>query len=326
MKDQIMMLGSSNSGKTSFMVAAYHLFNGIGLNGVSIDACDKDIHNFFMRSWESLKRGTYPSNTGGSIKNLSYNFHVKYQGDTIFDETQESSFGLLTCSWLDYRGGALTNIYDDDHNNVVGEILDSKGLLIFIDGDLLEDFNGKKKIENYLQIIGKLIKDLDRKFGNMKFFNERNHKFRCGLVFTKFDGSTYTKERRIRKLLNDGSFSNLKKGKHLDGSPMQHIYFYCTTISVKNGKLDNVDSVFADFLLQFCQFKMKDCKNVAKYHAELSDIASKEYAETFSLMFWKRNTLDCEAKYRKRKRDDIRKEFEKLRIIEEALSDYTSCH
>ena len=247
-------MGSTASGKTSFMVAAYHLFSDRGLNGISVKSTNN--HDFFVREWPNLQQGIY-NNTAGNVKYLNYDFNLYHKGKFLFDFT-----------WYDYRGGALTDGGDREHKEVVTKIVESQGLLIFVDGELLNNVD-TSKLDNFLEKVNEVLHKLDRKLSNLT-----RPDMNCAFVVTKCD---LIKRNMLLYHLSDGnsSFARLKSGKYIDGSSMSRIAMDVLQVSAKDGQCHNIDKAFARFLAQLCDYEYHRCDLDKKRNLQLANEASR---------------------------------------------------
>ena len=255
MASTVMMMGSTSSGKTSFMVAAYHLFGDRGINGISVRSTNN--HEFFVREWPNLKRGVY-NNTAGNVKYLNYDFQLYHRGEPLFNFT-----------WYDYRGGALTDRNDREHDEVVSRIVGSQGVLVFVDGELLS-YGNSSKLNNFLERVNEVLFKLDGKLANLTCPD-----MNCAFVITKCDKISASSLRR--HLSDDGSkFALLKSGRYIDGSYMSRIVMDVLQISSYRGQCKNIDRAFARFLVQLCDYEYHCCNLEKIYNQQLANNASRK--------------------------------------------------
>lgn len=143
----IMMLGHSKAGKTTFMSALYHrMSNGVYNYKMRYDSWvnylhkknDLHIYNYtteearkerdaLIKSGEDLLKGIYPSPT--CVKQ-EYVFNIQY-----------GNYKDIQFNWYDYRGGALNEKAgsDSDVNDLMSKIKKSDALIVFLDGTQLEE-------------------------------------------------------------------------------------------------------------------------------------------------------------------------------------------
>lgn len=115
----VMMVGFSGTGKTSYMGAMYEIFNRRGYNGFRIRAIDNAHHKAFSSIGRRLSKGIYPDNT--SIRDV-YEFDLFYNDENI-----------LRFNWTDYRGGVLGERGNDELGQVVSQIVKADALIVFLD-------------------------------------------------------------------------------------------------------------------------------------------------------------------------------------------------
>lgn len=115
----VMMVGFSGTGKTSYMGAMYEIFNRRGYNGFRIRAIDNAHHKALSSIGRQLSKGIYPDNT--DIRDV-YKFDLFYNDENI-----------LRFNWTDYRGGVLGERGNDELGQVVSQIVKADALIVFLD-------------------------------------------------------------------------------------------------------------------------------------------------------------------------------------------------
>lgn len=131
----VMMVGFTSAGKTSYMGAMYRLFNtgklrggfwrdffssGTGsFLGFAIEAQDMDSHKSLLKIGEKVSRGKYPDPT--DVRD-EYLFDLKYNCAPI-----------LKFNWEDYRGGVLSERGNEEMRSVVNKIIKADALIVFLD-------------------------------------------------------------------------------------------------------------------------------------------------------------------------------------------------
>lgn len=120
----VMMIGHSGAGKTTYMTAMYELLSN-GINGFSIKARDTDLHKRLLVLSNEMKKGRYPAAT---------DIHTEY----CF-QLQHNRSDVLPFTWYDYRGGALTqrNEHSSEVTDLVNRVAAANALIVFFDGDKL---------------------------------------------------------------------------------------------------------------------------------------------------------------------------------------------
>ncbi|MDR1299476.1 MAG: hypothetical protein LBJ84_04420 [Oscillospiraceae bacterium] len=128
------MLGTSGSGKTVYMDAMSELFYHGSVNGFSISNRDDSYQNntFVYKAFSGIntlsKHGRFPN---GSSSNVIMPLKLKYKGTPLID-----------IDWIDYRGGAITELALGEHNSqnskVLATLITSDVVMIFVDAAVLK--------------------------------------------------------------------------------------------------------------------------------------------------------------------------------------------
>jgi GTPase SAR1 family protein len=129
----ILMIGHSRAGKTSFMAALYRYLGG-SIDGYGIKAIGTQKTELELLT-HKLSKGIFP--TGTDIAS-EYNFQLTIHGDSI-----------IPFNWYDYRGGVLTedNDQDEEIHQLTKKIENADALIIFLDGVKLENHKKEYEIE-----------------------------------------------------------------------------------------------------------------------------------------------------------------------------------
>lgn len=130
----ILMVGHSGAGKTSFMAGMYK-YLGDCKDGYGIRSANSDQKQQLMRMSRNLDKGVYPSGT--DIQQV-YNFWLTCNGEDV------SPF-----NWMDYRGGILLSDDPDeeDMNKFMGAIKNADALVVFLDGQKLSQKTDRWSLE-----------------------------------------------------------------------------------------------------------------------------------------------------------------------------------
>lgn len=130
----ILMVGHSRSGKTSFMAGMYK-YLGDDKDGFGIRAKNQNQKAKLERMASDLSRGKYPSGT--DVQQM-YDFEFTCQGVDI-----------MPFKWMDYRGGILLSEDPDDADmdKFLREIKAADALIVFLDGQKLADSSQKWLME-----------------------------------------------------------------------------------------------------------------------------------------------------------------------------------
>lgn len=130
----ILMVGHSRSGKTSFMAGMYK-YLGESKEGYGIRALNSTQKKNLERMAAGLSKNRYPEGTDVQQK---YNFALTIDGDDI-----------IPFNWIDYRGGILLSDDPDegDMNKFLKAIKQADALVVFLDGEKLADNSGRWLME-----------------------------------------------------------------------------------------------------------------------------------------------------------------------------------
>ena len=137
---KVMMLGHSNSGKTTYMAAMYSIMNEVGAYDFSMRAISDSKHKALEGLGAKIKRGFYPD---GTDIHQEYRFNLSYAGKKV-----------LPFNWHDYRGGALRESINSSSEtaSLYEEIKYSDALIIFIDSEDIVN-NTAKSTSNIRRLI-----------------------------------------------------------------------------------------------------------------------------------------------------------------------------
>lgn len=126
---KITMLGTSGSGKTSYMSAMSELFFYDNVNGYSIANRENDYNGsaFINKGFNQINSiyntGKFPSGTSSSI---IMPLELKYMGQHIID-----------IDWIDYRGGAIKElalgVETPQNSEIFAALMASDVVMIFVD-------------------------------------------------------------------------------------------------------------------------------------------------------------------------------------------------
>lgn len=144
----ILMVGHSRSGKTSFMAGMYK-YLGESKEGYGIRAKNSTQKKNLERMAAGLSQNRYPVGTDVQQK---YNFALTVDGEDI-----------IPFNWIDYRGGILLSEDPDegDMDKFLKAIKQADALVVFLDGQKLADKSGRwfmeydillSCIENFLDV------------------------------------------------------------------------------------------------------------------------------------------------------------------------------
>lgn len=189
----ILMVGHSRSGKTSFMAGMYK-YLGEKTEGYGIKAMDFLQKINLNRMAKQLSYGKYPSGTD-------------VQQIYKFSFTSSREF-IVPFNLVDYRGGILLsdNPDDSDMDKFLDALKESDALVVFLDGEKLSDSSGKWTLE-YDILLSCIERSLDV---------THNSWFPISFVITKCDrissGSQFYGLSRFTSL-----FDQISKSKKVGG-------------------------------------------------------------------------------------------------------------
>lgn len=157
----ILMLGHSSVGKTTYMASMYGLMQA-GVERFSLTSKYIRDHDDLVSLARDIQRDTYPPPT--AVKS-SYEFWLKYDGQRFFPFT-----------WSDYRGGALIeHSSGDDARQLVRDLSKCDGILVFCDSEQAASRRGAgRDIRRMTSLIGEALSQVKRPIP-------------IGIVFTKSD-------------------------------------------------------------------------------------------------------------------------------------------
>ncbi len=215
----ILMVGHSGAGKTSFMAGLYRYVGEDPENyGIASKKASQRIQ--LSRMADALSKGIYPSGTDVQQK---YEFAFTVAGNE-----------LMPFNWIDYRGGILLSDDPDesDMNKFMKAISTADALVVFLDGEKLIQPGSKWNME-YDILISCIENSLTV---------SHNSWFPISFVITKCDaipdGAQFHGLSRFQSL-----FSQIEKSKKVGGMLVQcaitkdfyHIPFYVLAYSIYGG-------------------------------------------------------------------------------------------
>ena len=162
----VMMIGFSGTGKTSYMGAMYGQWNNESSDSFSVRAKSDSQHLNLLSLSNKLKRGRYPTGTDMLDR---YDFTLAYKGCSILD-----------FSWIDYRGGVLSERGSSEMQSVISAINGAHALIVFLDmTQFVSNPSGT----------GLIVKRLSRLLQNAlsDIQNRCNCSFPISIVLTKAD-------------------------------------------------------------------------------------------------------------------------------------------
>ncbi|MFF3942096.1 TRAFAC clade GTPase domain-containing protein [Streptomyces phaeofaciens] len=115
----IVMLGHSNAGKTTYIAMMYALMRK-GYGGFKVRAEDGALDRELRAAADAVRQGSYPP---PSSRREQHVFRLSHGRRTVAGFT-----------WTDYRGGALSSRTDDEETaRVLAELTGADGIVVFVD-------------------------------------------------------------------------------------------------------------------------------------------------------------------------------------------------
>ncbi len=145
----IVMLGHSGVGKTTYMASMYGAVRA-GVDKFSLASRYIRDHDDLVSLAQDIRCGTYPPPT--AIKS-SYDFYLKYDGRSFFP-----------FPWSDYRGGALIErSSSDDTRQLIQDLSKCDGILVFCDSEQAASGRGAgRDIRRMTNLIGEALSRMKR--------------------------------------------------------------------------------------------------------------------------------------------------------------------
>lgn len=261
----ILMVGHSGSGKTSFMAGMYK-YLGEDKDGYGISAKNDFQKALLRRMAQDLDRGDYPS---GTDVQSCYEFAFTVFGDE-----------LVPFNWIDYRGGILLS--DDPDDRDIDQFMDAiqkaDALVVFLDGQKLVQPGAKWNMEYDI-----LLSCIERSLSV-------NHKswFPISFVITKCDmlheGVSFHGLKRFQNL-----FSQIEKNRQVGAMLMQcainkvcyYLPFFVLAYSIYGG---------SSIYISRCMDSINKARSKAESHRPTSflgkvfGVGEQIFKEVFDLM------------------------------------------
>lgn len=164
----ILMIGHSQSGKTSYMAGLYKLY-GDKAEGFGLWLSDSDKRSKLQKMASNLSKGIYPSGTDIAAE---YNFWLQFENSL-----------LIPFNWYDYRGGSLSEVssWSRDKENLLKRIDAADALIVFIDGQKAMHEVDENLEDEYETLMWTIQKSLSKKSST------KGQYFPISFVFTKGD-------------------------------------------------------------------------------------------------------------------------------------------
>lgn len=146
----ILMIGHSRSGKTSYMAGLYKEFGDKG-KGIGIWTSDSSKKERLERIANNISHGTYPSGTDISSE---YNFWLQIDNRLV-----------IPFDWYDYRGGALSESSKTsrDAQKLIERIESADAIIVFLDGEKIVYETDEEAEDDYEILLWAIQKAVSRK-------------------------------------------------------------------------------------------------------------------------------------------------------------------
>lgn len=132
----ILMVGHSRAGKTSYMAGLYKQF-GDKPDGFGLWMSDSNKRDNLIRLGQGIERGYYPNGTDIASQ---YQFYLQYDNEL-----------LIPFNWYDYRGGALSESskYSADAQELLSRMNSADALIVFLDGEKITQMTDEDLEDEY---------------------------------------------------------------------------------------------------------------------------------------------------------------------------------
>lgn len=163
----ILMIGHSRSGKTSYMAGLYKLY-GDDPKGFGLWMSDSSKSKKLKSLGLNIDRGIYPEGTDIAAE---YNFWLQYENSL-----------LIPFNWYDYRGGALleSSKNSKDAQTLVDKINNADALIVFLDGEKITSLTDDDLEEEYEVLMWAIQKSISKRASD-------GHYFPVSIIITKGD-------------------------------------------------------------------------------------------------------------------------------------------
>lgn len=132
----ILMVGHSGAGKTSYMAGLYKQFGG-ETDGFGLWMSDSNKRDNLIHLAQGIERGYYPNGTDIASQ---YQFYLQFDNEL-----------LIPFNWYDYRGGALSESskYSPDAQELLRRMNSADALIVFLDGAKITQMTDDDLEEEY---------------------------------------------------------------------------------------------------------------------------------------------------------------------------------
>lgn len=164
---KILMVGHSQSGKTSYMAGLFKLYgNKSGGFGLWVSNSSKRAN--LKKLGENIAQDRYPDGT--DIESW-YKFSLRYDGEY-----------LIPFNWYDYRGGALleSSKTSPDAQGLIEKINDADALIVFLDGKKIVNMTDDELEAEYDVLLWAIQKSISKR-------KYKDYYFPISFIMTKGD-------------------------------------------------------------------------------------------------------------------------------------------
>lgn len=163
----ILMIGHSQSGKTSYMAGLYKQY-GDEQEGFGLWMSDTNKRERLEKLATNISRGQYPAGTDIARQ---YEFWLQYDNKL-----------LIPFNWYDYRGGALSENSKNspDAKKLISQINQADALIVFLDGKKIVNMTDDDLEEEYDVLFWAIQKSISQRSSN-------GHYFPISFIITKGD-------------------------------------------------------------------------------------------------------------------------------------------
>ncbi len=164
---KILMVGHSQSGKTSYMAGLYKLY-GNKSDGFGLWMSNSSKREQLERLATNIASGQYPAGTDIARQN---EFWLQYDDEL-----------LIPFNWFDYRGGALSESSKTscDAQNLISQINHADALIVFLDGKKIVNMTDDELEEEYEVLLWAIQTSVSKRVS-------KGHYFPISFVMTKGD-------------------------------------------------------------------------------------------------------------------------------------------
>jgi hypothetical protein len=146
---EIVMLGHSDAGKTTYMSLMYELMNK-GVNGFSISAATDADHRRLMQDARAIRKGRYPD---PSNRRHEYALRLRHNSSQVLD-----------FRWKDFRGGVLTERSTSaQKRELQDDLMTADGIVLFVDlHDMVTSRHARRKVRFLNVLVTDVLSRRDR--------------------------------------------------------------------------------------------------------------------------------------------------------------------